>query len=96
LSSGSYNIAVSVSIDDQAYISMGDVSLMGNSPSLPINLPFTLASNNIITAEFPLDSLGEWNQIRVKLVHADTNASDDIVVLERSIITFALTLQDEA
>jgi hypothetical protein len=96
ISSGNYDIAVSVSIDDQAYVSMGNVNLIGNAPVLQIRLPFTLASANIIVKEFPLDSLGEWNQIRVKLVHAATNASDDITVLERQIVSFALTFQDEA
>ena len=45
--------------------------------------------------EFHLDSLGEWNQIKIKIQHNATNGSDDITILERSVITYALTYQDE-
>jgi len=95
LSSGDYDIAVYASIDDQEYQLMGYINLSGNSPVLPINLPFTLASNNIIEEIFHLDSLGEWYQIRVKLVHNDTNGSDDIIIYETSIITYLTEFQSE-
>ena len=95
ISSGDYSLNVYVSIDDGAYNLLGTMSLKGNSPTLPQDLPFTLASDNIITEEFHLDNLGEWNQIRIKITHAATNGSDDITVLERSIITYTLSYQDE-
>jgi hypothetical protein len=95
LSSGDYTLTVYVSIDDQAYVTLGTVSLAGNSPTLPVTLPFDLASANIVSKSFPLDSLGEWSQMRVKIQHNDVNGSDDITVLSREIITYALTFQDE-
>jgi len=95
LSSGDYDLTVYVSIDDQAYETLGTISLLGNSPTLPATLPFDLASANIVSESFPLDSLGEWNQIRVKIQHNATNGSDDITLLSREIITYALTFQDE-
>jgi len=95
LSSGDYTLTISASIDDGAYETLGSIALQGNSPTLPVNLPFDLASANVITEEFHLDNLGEWNQIRLKIQHNAVNGSDDITVLERSIITYALTYQDE-
>jgi hypothetical protein len=95
LSSGAYTLTVYVSIDDQAYVTLGTVNLTGSSPTLPIDLPFTLASGNIITEEFHLDSLGEFDQIRLKIQHNAVNGSDAITVLERQIITYPATYQDE-
>jgi len=95
LSSGDYDLTVYVSVDDNAYQTLGTINLTGNSPTLPATLPFTLASDNIITKAFSLDSLGEWNQIRVKIQHNAINGSDDITVLSRDIVTYALTFQDE-
>lgn len=95
LSSGDYDLTVYASVDDGAYTTLGTINLAGNSPTLPVNLPFDLASENVVTEEFHLDSLGEWNQLRIKIQHNATNGSDDITVLERAIITYALTYQDE-
>ncbi len=96
LSSGSYDLTVSASIDDQSYVTLGTITLTGTAPTLPVNLPFTLASANVITEEFHLDSLGEWNQIRIKIVHNAANGSDAITVLERELITYTVGYQDEA
>jgi hypothetical protein len=95
LSAGNYDLTVSVSIDDQSYNTLGVLNLTGNAPVLPIELPFTLASGNIMTKTFPLDSLGEFNIIRIKIVHNATNGSDEIRVLEREIISYAIGYQDE-
>jgi hypothetical protein len=95
ISSGNYTLTVYASIDDQPYNTLGTMALIGNAPTLPIALPFTLASGNIITEEFPLDSLGEFNQIRVKIQHNAVNGSDDITILEREIISYQIGYQDE-
>lgn len=95
LSSGNYDLSVYVSIDDQAYVTMGTINLTGNAPTLPTALPFTLASANVIVDEFHLDSLGEWNQIQIKIVHNALNGSDDITVLSREIVTYANAFQEE-
>lgn len=95
LSSGGYNISVYVSIDDQEFVLLGTMSLSGNSPVLPISLPFTLADSNIVEETFHLDSLGEWYNIRVKLVHNDTNGNDEIKIYERTIVTYATEYQSE-
>jgi hypothetical protein len=94
-SSGNYNLNVYASIDDQAYVSLGTMNLMGNSPSLPIDLPFTLASANIVTEEFHLENLGEFDQIRLKIQHNEVNGSDAITIFERQYISYPSTYQDE-
>lgn len=88
-SAGSYTLTVSASIDDQDYVTLGTIDLSGSAPTLPVTLPFTLAGTNIISTTFPLDSLGEWNQIRFKIQHNALNGSDEIKILERSLYTYA-------
>lgn len=94
-SSGGYTLTVYASIDDQSYVTLGSMSLAGNSPTLPISLPFTLADSNIVEEQFHLDNLGPFRQIRIKIVHNDTNGSDEIIVYERDIITYADEYQSE-
>lgn len=95
LSSGDYDISVYASIDDQDYTLLGIMNLAGNAPTLPISLPFTLAGVNILTEQFHLDSLGNWNQIRFKIQHSDLNGSDDIVIYSRELTTYADEYQSE-
>jgi len=89
LSSGNYDLTVYASIDDQSYQILGTMNLKGNAPTLPASLPFTLADTNILEGIFHLDSLGPWRQIRIKVQHNATNGSDDIIIYERGIITYA-------
>lgn len=95
LSSGDYDISVYVSVDDQEYTLLGTMNLAGNAPTLPVSLPFSLADSNIIEESFHLDSLGEWYQIRVKIVHNALNGSDAITIYETSITTYATEYQSE-
>lgn len=88
LSSGNYTLSIYVSIDDASYTLLGTMSLAGSAPVLPVSLPFTLADTNLVTGIFPLDSLGPWNQIRVKIQHNDLNGSDPITIYDRSIVTY--------
>lgn len=94
-SSGNYDLTIQVSIDDQDWADLGTINLTGNAPTLPVSLPFDLADTNIISATFHLDSLGPFNQIRLRIRHNDTNGSDDIRIFERQIITFADEYQSE-
>lgn len=94
-SSGAYTLNVYASVDDQSYQLLGTMSLQGNSPTLPIALPFTLAASNVVEEQFHLDSLGEWYQIRIKITHPDLNGSDDIIVYEHNITTYPTTYQSE-
>lgn len=95
-SSGDYDLTVSVSADDQAYVTLGTLNLAGNSPTLPVSLPFNLAEGNVIEEQFHLDSLGEFYQIRIKVEHAELNGSDEIIVYETNATTYPLSYQSEA
>lgn len=88
-SSGDYDITVQVSLDDRDWETLGTLNLSGNSPTLPVALPFDLADDNIVEGIFRLDNLGPFRQIRLRLRHNDTNGSDDIKIFERSIVTYA-------
>lgn len=89
LAVGNYNITVSASPDDQGYIVLGTINLAATLPTLPIDLPFALSDTSIVEQSFPLDDLGQWKLIRVKLQHNATNGSDIITILERNLVTYA-------
>jgi hypothetical protein len=89
LSSGGYTLNVYASVDDQAYQLLGTMSLAGSAPALPVVLPFDLADVEIIEGVFSLDSLGPWRQIRLKIQHNELNGSDDIIIYDRSLTTYA-------
>ena len=95
LSSGSYDLSVYISKDDQSYQLLGTMSLAGTAPTLPVVLPFTLADTNILSESFHLDSIGEWNQVRVKIQHNDLNGSDEIIIYSIEIITYQNEFQSE-
>lgn len=95
LSSGSYTLTISVSIDDQSYTQLGTLSLAGNAPTLPVTLPFNLATTNIVEEQFHLDTLGEWYQIRIKIEHNAVNASDEITIYEYNLTTYVDPYQSE-
>jgi hypothetical protein len=95
LSSGNYDIPIEISIDDKEFDLVGTMNLAGNAPTLPVALPVQLAANNIVTATTHLDRFGPWRTIVVRIKHEDLNGSDDIVFLERSIITYADAYQSE-
>jgi len=88
-SSGDYDLTVYASVDGGDYTELGTMNLSsGDSPTLPVSLPFYLAGSRALSKSFRLDALGRWKTIRPKIRHNDTNASDEIIVLETSIVTF--------
>jgi len=88
-SSGDYDLTVYASVDGGDYTELGTMNLSaGDSPTLPVTLPFNLAGTRALSKQFALGSLGQWKTIRVKVRHNDTNASDEIIILETSIVTF--------
>jgi hypothetical protein len=71
---GSYELDVSVKSDGGNYISLGSMSLASSTaPTLPVDLPFTLADDYVIRQKFPLDALGSFRTLQVKIVNEDTN-----------------------
>ena len=93
LSAGDYDIDVYASIDDQEYTSLGVLSLVGDAPVLPVSLPFNLGNAAQVEGSFSLDGLGEWYQIRVKLEQNTTTGSDDVIIYEWNITTYANAYQ---
>ena len=89
LAVGNYDLTVSASPDDQGYITLGTMNLLADQPTLPAALPFALADTSIVEQSFPLDELGPWKIIRIKIQHNATNGSDNITVLERNLVTYA-------
>ena len=89
LAVGNYDLTISASPDDQGYIILGTLNLLANQPTLPVDLPFALADTSIIEGTFPLDVLGQWKLIRIKIQHNALNGSDNITVLERNLLTYA-------
>ena len=94
-SSGDYDLTISASTDDNAYVSLGTMNLVGSAPVLPIALPFDLADSNVVEGTFHLDSLGEFYQLRIKIQHNDTNGSDDIIIYETNLTAYANPYQSE-
>jgi hypothetical protein len=93
--SGDYDVNVYAKIDDQSWILLGVLNLKGDSPTLPVSLPFTLSDKEIIEDTFHLDSLGEWYTLQLKLVHNATTGNDEIKILSREITTFQQEYYDE-
>ncbi len=90
LASGNYDVSVYASLDDATYNLLGIINLTGsNHITFPTTFPLSFGDVNIVSEKFHLESYGRWRQLRIKIVHNATNSSNDIVILERSIITFA-------
>lgn len=92
---GSYDITVSASIDGGGYQTLGTMSLASNAPTLPIALPFNLASSTRVSEKFHLDSLGRFKHIKFKFQHNDTNASDTIRIYAYNATSYAEQYESE-
>jgi len=88
IESGDYNVAVYASFDDADYNLLGYINLLGTFITFPTTFPLVFTENAIISKKFHLDSYGRWRTCRIKLLHSATNSSNEISILERSIITF--------
>jgi len=86
--SGDYDLSIYTATDDGSYSLLGTMNLAGSAPSLPQTLPFTLTGEDVARKKFPIDSLGEWTVLQLKIQHNATSGSDDITIYERNIITY--------
>jgi hypothetical protein len=64
---GSFTATVSVELDDGGFQDIGTINLAGDSPTLPVTLPFTLATDGVARKIFQTQSLGEFRKIAVKI-----------------------------
>ena len=85
---GSYELDVYASFNGGGYNFLGKVSATGSLITFPTAFPVAFPSSVEVTEKFPLDSYGEWANIRIKIVH-NTTITSEIKILERSVITFS-------
>ncbi len=89
---GASSLTVDFSIDESEYGNLGTMSLAGNLISFPVTFPVSFSDPNIAKEKFHIDSYGGWYTGRIRLTNT---SSDDIDVLETSIITYADEYADE-
>ncbi len=65
---GSYNAEVYINIDNRGWQDIGSISLAGVTPTLPVDLPIVLVSENLARKTFQLQKYGEFKKIRVRVV----------------------------
>jgi hypothetical protein len=68
---------------------------LSGGTTLPLQLPFQLQGSKITEETFSIDAYSGWRTIKIKLVHNATNATDEIKIHERSIISFVTPYQQE-
>lgn len=94
---GDYNITISASFDEGEYNTLGTINLANTASgsTLPVTLPFNLSDLSTNEQKFHLDNYGKWKTIQIKEQHDATNGSDDISVLEHSIVTYREEYENE-
>jgi len=78
-----------------AFESLGTVSLTsGTAPTLPVNLPFSLAGSFIIREKFHLEGFENWRTLQLQIVNSDAN-TDPIICYGYNLVTFKEEYQNE-
>lgn len=96
LASGNGNtLKIEAAVDGGNYSTIATMALTGaNAPTLPVSLPFTLSDEFVIREKFPLDTLGAFRTIQIKISNTDANA-DPITIYNVNVVTFNEELEDE-
>ncbi len=63
---GNYNVTISVNLDNTGWQTAGTVPLTSAAITLPVNLPFTLASPGLTYATLQLTKFGKFKKIQIK------------------------------
>jgi hypothetical protein len=86
---------VYASFDGQGFLLLGILdAASGTSPTLPVDLPFTLADNYTLYKKFHLEGLSRFRTIQIKI--EDTiDSSSDIVMYGYTIRTFVEEIENE-
>lgn len=88
-------LSVEAAVDGGTFSQIGTISLTSPSaPALPVPLPFTLADRYVVREKFPIDTLGAFRSLQLKVTNSDAN-TDDIVIYSINITTFNESLEDE-
>ena len=82
------SLAISIALDGASFSSLGTLDLTSTTaPTLPINLPFSLADSYVIRDKYHLESLGRYRTIQPKIVNSDAN-TDPIILYGINFTTF--------
>lgn len=76
---GNYNATVAINIDNGGWQTIGTVNLLGNSLTLPFNLPATLQSEGLTLKLIQAQQYGKFKRIQVKVTQEDV---DQVVKLQ--------------
>jgi len=88
-------MAVSVALDGASFLSLGTLNLTSTTaPTLPINLPFSLADSYVVRDKYHLESLGRYKTIQPKIVNSDSN-TDPVVLYGINFTTFMEEYENE-
>ena len=69
VSTGNSLLTVSAQVDAGGYVVLGTMLLLGDIPTLPISLPFTLGGGTIVKKKFSLSALGKGRDVQIKIEH---------------------------
>ena len=64
---GSYEADIYLSLDNGDWQFIDGINLAGSAPTLPLTLPFTLGTDGIARATFPIQRFGEFKKIQVRV-----------------------------
>ena len=64
-------VTVKASVDGGSMITLGTVNVQDASPSLPVNLPFNLASGGKVRKKFQMEDLGKGREAQVEVTHSE-------------------------
>ena len=88
-STGGYTINVYASFDGKGYTLLGTMDLGQDLITFPVTFPVNFGSIRSETeGTFHLDGYGKWRNIKIKVQHNATNASDDIVIYEYLVASY--------
>lgn len=96
LAAGSGNtLTVEAKTDGGNYSTLGTIALTSSTaPTLPVALPFTLSDSYVVRDKIPLDTLGAFRTLQVRITNSDAN-TDPITIYNVNIVTFNEELEDE-
>lgn len=89
---GSSSLTIDAEFDEGGYNNLGTMSMSGNLITFPVTFPVSFLDANIVKEKFHIDSYGDWYNMRIRVTNT---SSDDIELLERSIITYVDEYADE-
>jgi len=95
--SGNYNLSVYGSFDDDDYTLLGTMNILGGNAGVtfPVTFPVSFSDYATVRQKFHLDAYGAWRTFQHRIVHATTNSTNDITILEHSIVTYPEKIEGE-